>query len=167
MKLSDLAEILSVEPAALGERIVEGITSDSRAVRPGFVFAALRGGKSDGMAFASDAAAKGAIAVIAALDADAPGLGIPILKSGDPRRALALAAARFHGRQPETMVAVTGTSGKTSVAAFVRQIWAHAGLHAASIGTTGVVAPGRNEYGSLTTPDPVALQALLSELAVT
>ncbi|APH72775.1 UDP-N-acetylmuramoyl-L-alanyl-D-glutamate--2,6-diaminopimelate ligase [Aquibium oceanicum] len=165
MKLSDLAEILPVESAASGERIVEGITSDSRAVCPGFVFAALRGGKSDGMAFAPDAAARGAIAVIAALDADAPGLGIPVLKSADPRRALALAAARFHGRQPETMVAVTGTSGKTSVAVFVRQIWARAGMQAASVGTTGVVAPGRTEYGSLTTPDPVALHALLAELA--
>jgi UDP-N-acetylmuramoyl-L-alanyl-D-glutamate--2,6-diaminopimelate ligase len=62
-------------------------------------------------------------------------------------------------------VAVTGTSGKTSVAAFTRQIWEQAGLAAASIGTTGVVAPGRNEYGSLTTPDPVALHRLLAELA--
>ena len=63
------------------------------------------------------------------------------------------------------MVAVTGTSGKTSVAAFTRQIWEQAGLAAASIGTTGVVAPGRNDYGSLTTPDPVALHKLLAELA--
>jgi UDP-N-acetylmuramoyl-L-alanyl-D-glutamate--2,6-diaminopimelate ligase len=63
------------------------------------------------------------------------------------------------------MVAVTGTSGKTSVASFTRQIWEHAGYAAASIGTTGVIAPGRNEYGSLTTPDPVALHRLLAELA--
>jgi UDP-N-acetylmuramoyl-L-alanyl-D-glutamate--2,6-diaminopimelate ligase len=63
------------------------------------------------------------------------------------------------------MVAVTGTSGKTSVAAFTRQIWEQAGFAAASIGTTGVVAPGRNEYGSLTTPDPIALHKLLMELA--
>jgi UDP-N-acetylmuramoyl-L-alanyl-D-glutamate--2,6-diaminopimelate ligase len=83
----------------------------------------------------------------------------------DPRLALALCAARFFGGQPETMVAVTGTSGKTSVAAFTRQIWEQAGLAAASIGTTGVVAPGRNDYGSLTTPDPVALHRLLAELA--
>ncbi|RVC73535.1 UDP-N-acetylmuramoyl-L-alanyl-D-glutamate--2,6-diaminopimelate ligase, partial [Mesorhizobium sp. M4A.F.Ca.ET.022.05.2.1] len=76
-----------------------------------------------------------------------------------------LSAARFFGRQPETMVAVTGPSGKTSVAAFTRQIWEQAGFAAASIGTTGVVAPGRNDYGSLTTPDPVALHLLLKELA--
>ncbi|TGR59989.1 UDP-N-acetylmuramoyl-L-alanyl-D-glutamate--2,6-diaminopimelate ligase, partial [Mesorhizobium sp. M2D.F.Ca.ET.223.01.1.1] len=93
------------------------------------------------------------------------GLSIPVLAVDDPRHALALAAARFFGRQPETMVAVTGTAGKTSVAAFTRQIWEQAGFAAASIGTTGVVAPGRNEYGSLTTPDPVALHRLLKELA--
>jgi len=165
MKLGDLADIISNGPAASGETVVEGITSDSRAVRPRFVFAALRGNKTDGMAFASDAVARGAIAVLAAEDADASTLPVPVLRAADPRRALALAAARFHGRQPETMVAVTGTSGKTSVAAFVRQIWAHAGKQAASIGTTGVVAPGRDEYGALTTPDPVELHRLLAELA--
>src|SRR5690606_17144967 len=90
---------------------------------------------------------------------------VPVIEVDDPRRALARSAARFFGRQPETMVAVTGTSGKTSVAAFTRQIWEQAGFPAASIGTTGVVAPGRNEYGSLTTPDPVALHRLLAELA--
>ncbi|MDN2580587.1 UDP-N-acetylmuramoyl-L-alanyl-D-glutamate--2,6-diaminopimelate ligase [Aquibium sp. ELW1220] len=165
MKLRDLADIIPNGSAASGEATVEGITSDSRAVRPGYVFAALKGTRSDGMAFAADAVSRGAIAVIAAQDADGSGLSVPLLRAGDPRRALALAAARFHGRQPETMVAVTGTSGKTSVAAFVRQIWAHAGKAAASIGTTGVVAPGRNEYGSLTTPDPVELHRLLAELA--
>jgi UDP-N-acetylmuramoyl-L-alanyl-D-glutamate--2,6-diaminopimelate ligase len=164
MKLGDLADILSNGPAVSGDATVAGITSDSRAVRPGFVFAALKGAKTDGMAFAADAVARGAIAVIAGEDADASKLSVPVLRTADPRRALALAAARFHGRQPETMVAVTGTSGKTSVAAFVRQIWASAGKQAASIGTTGVVAPGRNEYGSLTTPDPVELHRLLAEL---
>jgi UDP-N-acetylmuramoyl-L-alanyl-D-glutamate--2,6-diaminopimelate ligase len=78
---------------------------------------------------------------------------------------LARIASRLFPRQPETMVAVTGTSGKTSVAAFTRQIWEQAGFAAASIGTTGVVAPGRNDYGQLTTPDPVELHRLLSELA--
>jgi UDP-N-acetylmuramoyl-L-alanyl-D-glutamate--2,6-diaminopimelate ligase len=78
---------------------------------------------------------------------------------------LALAAARFYGKQPEVMVAVTGTAGKTSVASFLRQIWASCGHAAAQIGTTGVIAPGRDDYGSLTTPDPIALQKLLAELA--
>lgn len=129
------------------------------------VFFALAGSKADGSAFASDAASRGAAAIVTGKGAAVSDLSIPVLAVDDPRHALALAAARFFGRQPDTMVAVTGTAGKTSVAAFTRQIWEQAGFAAASIGTTGVVAPGRNEYGSLTTPDPVALHRLLKELA--
>ena len=81
------------------------------------------------------------------------------------RRALALAAAAFHPGQPGTIVAVTGTSGKTSVAAFCRQIWATLGRPAASLGTLGIVSPSGEDYGSLTTPDPVALHASLDRLA--
>src|SRR5204862_6875394 len=81
------------------------------------------------------------------------------------RRALALAAARFHPRQPDVIAAVTGTSGKTSVAAFLRQIWQALGHAAASIGTIGVVSPKGEIYGSLTTPDPVALHRTLDQLA--
>lgn len=129
------------------------------------VFFALAGSKADGSAYAAEAAGRGAAAIVTGKGAAVSGLSIPVLAVDDPRHALALAAARFFGRQPETMVAVTGTAGKTSVAAFTRQIWEQAGFAAASIGTTGVVAPGRNEYGSLTTPDPVALHRLLKELA--
>ncbi|MDX8519377.1 UDP-N-acetylmuramoyl-L-alanyl-D-glutamate--2,6-diaminopimelate ligase [Mesorhizobium dulcispinae] len=165
MHLKDLAGILPVEGIASRDLEVTGLSSDSRQVRPGVVFFALAGSKADGSAYAADAAAKGAAAVVAAEGNTISGLSIPVLAVDDPRLALALSAARFFGKQPETMVAVTGTSGKTSVAAFTRQIWEQAGLAAASIGTTGVVAPGRNEYGSLTTPDPVALHQLLKELA--
>jgi UDP-N-acetylmuramoyl-L-alanyl-D-glutamate--2,6-diaminopimelate ligase len=80
------------------------------------------------------------------------------------RRALALAAARFYPRQPATIAAVTGTSGKTSVAAFTRQIWAALGHQAASIGTIGVVTPKEEIYGSLTTPDPIELHGTLDRL---
>lgn len=164
MKLSQFSGVLPVS-AALEQVEVAGLTSDSRSVAPGFLFAALPGTKADGAAFAADAARRGAAAVIAARGAVSAGIGIPVIEVDDPRRALALAAALFHDAQPETMVAVTGTSGKTSVASFTRQIWERAGLAAASIGTTGVTAPGREEYGSLTTPDPVALHRLLAELA--
>jgi UDP-N-acetylmuramoyl-L-alanyl-D-glutamate--2,6-diaminopimelate ligase len=129
------------------------------------VFFALAGSKVDGSAYAADAVGRGAAAIVTGKGAAVSDLSIPVLTVDDPRHALALAAARFFGRQPQTMVAVTGTAGKTSVAAFSRQIWEQAGFAAASIGTTGVVAPGRNEYGSLTTPDPVALHRLLKELA--
>ncbi|MBN9234815.1 MULTISPECIES: UDP-N-acetylmuramoyl-L-alanyl-D-glutamate--2,6-diaminopimelate ligase [Phyllobacteriaceae] len=163
MKLRDLAGVLPVE--ASSDTAVTGVASDSRQVRTGNLFFALAGSKADGATFAADAAKRGASAIVAARGAGLSGLGVPVISVDDPRHALALAAARFFGGQPETMVAVTGTSGKTSVAAFTRQIWDHAGFAAASIGTTGVVAPGRDEYGSLTTPDPVALHRLLKELA--
>ncbi len=165
MHLKDLAGILPVEGTASRDLEVTGISSDSRQVKPGVVFFALAGSKADGAAYAADAAKRGAAAVVVGKASAIAGLSVPVLSVADPRLALALSAARFFGRQPETMVAVTGTAGKTSVAAFTRQIWEQAGFAAASIGTTGVVAPGRNEYGSLTTPDPVALHQLLRELA--
>ncbi|MER8464351.1 UDP-N-acetylmuramoyl-L-alanyl-D-glutamate--2,6-diaminopimelate ligase [Mesorhizobium sp. M1396] len=165
MKLRDLAGILPVEGTTSADLEVIGISSDSRQVKPGVVFFALAGTKADGAVYAADAAARGAAAIVTGKGATIAGLSVPVLAVGDPRLALALSAARYFGKQPQTMVAVTGTSGKTSVAAFTRQIWEQAGYAAASIGTTGVVAPGRNDYGSLTTPDPVALHQLLRELA--
>jgi UDP-N-acetylmuramoyl-L-alanyl-D-glutamate--2,6-diaminopimelate ligase len=165
MKLKEFKGILPIDDATAGAVAVSGLSSDSRGVSPGDLFFALAGSKADGAAFASEAAGRGAVAVVAAADAPIKGIGVPLIVADDPRRALALAAARFFAGQPGTMVAVTGTSGKTSVAAFTRQIWEKAGRTAASIGTTGVTAPGRSEYGSLTTPDPVALHRLLAELA--
>lgn len=141
---------------------VTGLSADSRKIKPGMVFVAIAGNKADGAGFIHDAAGKGAVAAISS--APVSDVAIPVLQVENPRLFLALAAARFYRFQPETMVAVTGTAGKTSVASFTRQIWAYAGLAAAMIGTTGVIAPGRNDYGSLTTPDPVALHALLAEL---
>jgi UDP-N-acetylmuramoyl-L-alanyl-D-glutamate--2,6-diaminopimelate ligase len=164
MKISDLAgpDIDNLGTAAATD--VSGITSDSRTVKPGDLFVALSGSKADGSSFISDAVARGAAAVVVA-EGTSCDVSVPVIPVAVPRRFLALAAARLYGRQPETMVAVTGTAGKTSVASFTRQIWAHAGHAAAMIGTTGVVAPGRNDYGSLTTPDPVSLHKLLAELA--
>ena len=163
MKISDLAGPETNDLAAAASIEVSGITSDSRKVRPGDLFVALSGTKVDGSAFIADAVSRGAAAIVVASGAKAEA-SVPVIPVAEPRRFLALAAARFYGRQPETMVAVTGTAGKTSVASFTRQIWAHAGHAAAMIGTTGVVAPGRNDYGLLTTPDPVSLHELLAEL---
>jgi UDP-N-acetylmuramoyl-L-alanyl-D-glutamate--2,6-diaminopimelate ligase len=169
MKISELASLSSgndaVEiPAAAGDVAFGDIAADSRKVTPGTLFVAVPGSKADGTAFVEDAVARGAIAIVA--EGPVPGdLPVPVITVGSARRFLALAAARFFAAQPETMVAVTGTAGKTSVASFTRQIWAHAGHAAAMIGTTGVVAPGRNDYGSLTTPDPVSLHRLLAELS--
>jgi UDP-N-acetylmuramoyl-L-alanyl-D-glutamate--2,6-diaminopimelate ligase len=103
--------------------VITGLTADSRLVNRGDLFAAFAGSKTDGAGFIADAVDRGAVAVIAAPDATIPE-GVPVVRSRDPRRLFALAAARFHGAQPQTMVAVTGTAGKTSVASFTRQIWA-------------------------------------------
>ncbi|MCO4315969.1 UDP-N-acetylmuramoyl-L-alanyl-D-glutamate--2,6-diaminopimelate ligase [Phyllobacterium sp. 21LDTY02-6] len=165
MKLEQLNGIPALAKSELGRTTITGLTSDSRQVEPGYLFAALKGSKADGTVYAADAAARGAAVIIASKDAKLGGIKAPIVYVDDPRRALALAAASFYGRQPDVMVAITGTSGKTSVASFTRQIWAHAGFASASIGTTGVVSPRREDYGSLTTPDPVELHRLLRELA--
>jgi UDP-N-acetylmuramoyl-L-alanyl-D-glutamate--2,6-diaminopimelate ligase len=144
---------------------INGITADSRKVAKGTLFVALKGNATDGAKFIPQAVQSGAAAILTHDKADISNVDIPCLVLADPRMALSRLAAAFYPRQPETIVAVTGTAGKTSVAAFIRQIWEHTGKAAASIGTTGVVAPGRDEYGSLTTPDPVNLHALLQELA--
>lgn len=145
---------------------VTGVTMDSRQVKPGHVFIAYAGAKTDGARFIPAALAQGAAAIIgegerpASLDA-----AIPYARLDDPRRALALAAARAHPRQPGTIVAVTGTSGKSSVADFTRQILAALGHESASLGTVGVVTSKGAHYGSLTTPDPVTLHETLDRLA--
>lgn len=154
---------LAPEAAALA---ITGLTADSRAVEPGFLFAALKGVAADGLRFVPDAVKRGAAALLCAADASLEAdPGVPVLRAEDPRIALSMLAARFHPLQPASLVAVTGTAGKTSVSVFARQIFASAGFGAASIGTIGVVAPWGAEYGSLTTPDPVELHATLDRLA--
>ncbi len=145
-----------------GDMLVHGITSDSREVKPGFVFAALPGTKVDGTAFIAKAFASGAVAAIAPRGSH-QGAGV-VIETDNPRRLLALMAARFYDRQPDTIVAVTGTNGKTSVSVFVRQIWKAIGLRAASLGTIGVVGPDGSEYLAHTTPDPVQLAQLVAKL---
>jgi UDP-N-acetylmuramoyl-L-alanyl-D-glutamate--2,6-diaminopimelate ligase len=152
-------------PAGVDPIVIVGLTADSRKVAPGMLFASLPGTKVDGAAFAAAAAAQGAAAILADKGATLPPLAIPVLRAADPRRAIALMAARFHGRQPCVALAVTGTSGKTSVADFTRQILAHCGRQAASLGTLGVIKPSGAVYGSLTTPDPITLAATLADLA--
>jgi UDP-N-acetylmuramoyl-L-alanyl-D-glutamate--2,6-diaminopimelate ligase len=143
---------------------IAGMTADSRKVKPGYLFAALPGTKAQGSAFVGDAIAAGAVAVLGAPGIDVPA-NVARIDADNPRRALALAAARYFAKQPATIAAVTGTNGKTSVASFARQIWALMGRRAASLGTLGLVAPGRERPGALTTPDPIALHEDLAGLA--
>jgi len=160
-----LSSLTGPESQLTGDADITDITLDSRAVKPGSLFAALPGSKVDGAGFIPVAIKAGAAAILVSKDAEVEAPGIPVIVAKDPRQAVALMAARFYGKQPRIMGAVTGTAGKTSVASFLRQIWESAGEQSAMIGTTGVFAPGRADYGSLTTPDPVKLQALLAELA--
>jgi UDP-N-acetylmuramoyl-L-alanyl-D-glutamate--2,6-diaminopimelate ligase len=144
---------------------VTGLSADTRTLEPGQLFAALPGSRADGAGFVDEAIAKGAAAILAGPALAGRTLPVPLVVDPDPRRRLALMAARWFGAQPRVLAAVTGTNGKTSVAGFTRQLWARAGRRAASLGTLGVQAPGLDRPGSLTTPDPVALHRLLAELA--
>ena len=166
MRLSDVLPPDIQAPANAQCIDVVGITSASSNVAPGFIFAGLPGSKVDGAKYVPDAIARGARAIIVR-----PGMGISVaegvalIEVDNPHRALAMIAAKFAGAQPKIAVAVTGTSGKTSVADFTRQIFAHLGRKAASVGTIGVVKPDGAIYGSLTTPDPVTLHQTLRTLA--
>jgi len=153
-----------------GNPVIRGLTADSREVRPGFLFAALAGTRVDGGRFVDEAVGRGAVAVLT----DDPGRFVTLTQhqppvhvifDANPRRRLARMAARFYAPQPETLVAVTGTNGKTSVTVFARQIWQALGHRAASLGTIGIVGPGFEHPGSLTTPDPVSLHRELNILA--
>jgi UDP-N-acetylmuramoyl-L-alanyl-D-glutamate--2,6-diaminopimelate ligase len=169
MRLSELVKRdLSNDPQ------IEGVTADSRKVRPGWLFAALPGAKVDGRSFAPRAVEQGAVAVLAGREIE--GMAAPLVIASDPRRVYALAAAAFWGSQPSTCVAVTGTNGKTSVAAFCRQMFAHAGLKAASMGTLGVRISAPNTGAGdiddeqvtppgLTTPDAADVAELMARVA--
>ncbi len=167
--LADLATqagLRGIDPFYRGLAIT-GVTSDSRAVRAGNLFAAIPGAKADGRAFIAQAAMRGAAAVLAPVGTKWPA-GVPprpLITDPEPRRALARLAAVFAGPQPLYITAVTGTNGKTSTVDFLRQLWEISGKRAASLGTLGLVAPGYPGGTGLTTPDPVALSTMLAELA--
>jgi UDP-N-acetylmuramoyl-L-alanyl-D-glutamate--2,6-diaminopimelate ligase len=166
MKLATLLTVDAVSDARFAGLDIRTISADSRKVGAKGLFVAVAGTKDDGLRFVRDAIAAGAVAIMAEKVPPFPlPDGVAFVRVGNARRALAIAASRLFKYQPETIAAVTGTSGKTSVAAFTRQIWQSTGEAAASIGTIGLVAPGREVYGSLTTPDPVALHRTLDELA--
>lgn len=161
-----------MQPALKANEVtITGLTADSRRVAPGYLFAALNGSQADGRRFIPQAIAKGAVAVLAETgttlsdteqrSADSE---IRLITDENPRRRLALLAARFYGEQPGYIAAVTGTNGKTSVADFCRQIWQGEGYNAASLGTLGLMPPMAGAPKALTTPDPVELQRCLADL---
>ncbi len=143
-----------------------GLASDSREVRPGYLFAALPGTKANGAEFVKDAVSRGAIAVLGRPDValSAAALGVRFIADENPRKALARFAARFFADQPRTVAAVTGTNGKTSVSVFLREIWTALGKPAASMGTIGVVTPSGATKLDHTTPGPIELHRILAKL---
>ncbi len=144
---------------------ISGLTADSRAVVHGTLFAALPGTLADGATYIPMALEKGAAAILLTkgVAADVPD-HVAVITSSEPRRTLARAAAAFYSQQPGTIVAVTGTNGKTSVAAFVRELWARMDVPAASLGTVGLITPSRVDPAAHTTPEPVTLHAMLASL---
>jgi len=145
-----LSELIG-ETATGADTRITGFAIDSRKVAPGTVFGAFRGTQVNGEDYIPNAIAAGAVAVFARPEAVVEG-AVHIADS-EPRRAFAQAAAKFFAPFPDTVVAVTGTNGKTSTVELTRQLWRMAGYHAASIGTLGVTTADDSVSTGLTTPD--------------
>ncbi len=142
---------------------ITNLTADSRAVRAGSLFAALPGTLADGRDYIEAALENGASAVLSL--PGLAGLPVPYIESAEPRQLYAQIAARLHPGQPETMVAMTGTNGKSSTIEFLRQIWEYTGKNAACFGTLGVTTSEGVDPLKHTTPDAVALHQTLQGLA--
>ena len=163
MTLARLAAEAGIGLAGDGGATVTGFAIDHRKVAPGTVFGAFRGTQVNGEDFIQAAVAGGAVAVVARPEAVVN--GAVHIADPEPRRAFARLAARFFVPVPETIVAVTGTNGKTSTVEMTRQLWRMAGERAASIGTLGVTTPDESVSTGLTTPDIVTFLSNLSGLA--
>ena len=144
---------------------LRGLTTDSRQVQPGYLFAALQGRVCDGRIYIEEAITRGAKVILTEHGTKIEIEKVIILEEKNPRKKFAHIASLFYNKQPRMIVAVTGTNGKTSVVSFFRQLLARLGISAGSLGTLGVRAPGVTIPGGLTTPDPAALHAILADLA--
>jgi UDP-N-acetylmuramoyl-L-alanyl-D-glutamate--2,6-diaminopimelate ligase len=162
MKLSAICIAAGLEPGDTDANVT-GFAIDSRKVAPGTVFGAFRGAKFNGEDFIAAAIEAGAVAVVAHPDAHVE--GAIHFADEEPRRLFAQLAAQFFAPVPETLVAVTGTNGKTSTVELTRQLWRMAGHRAASIGTLGVTTSDESVSTGLTTPDIATFLANLSGLA--
>ncbi|MGB1107528.1 MAG: UDP-N-acetylmuramoyl-L-alanyl-D-glutamate--2,6-diaminopimelate ligase [Parvibaculales bacterium] len=162
MRLDELTH-MKLADATMASIDICGISADSRTVQPGYLFAALAGVEADGRSFVEQAIENGAAAI---LTQEPMVAGVPVVTSDNPRRDLALMAARFFEVQPPHIAAITGTNGKTSSAVFLRQLFAAANYKAASLGTLGIDMGGGVIEATLdhTTPEPVRLHAALRDL---
>ncbi|MBT3558199.1 MAG: UDP-N-acetylmuramoyl-L-alanyl-D-glutamate--2,6-diaminopimelate ligase [Rhodospirillales bacterium] len=173
MKLAELAEGIDGQVNSVlktSDVDITGITSDSRQVMPGYLFAAIPGSVADGSDFIPQAIENGAAAILLPRNAvSVPDVAdLSVIAADNTRQQYAKLSARFYGRQPKTIAAITGTNGKTSVATFLRQIWNAQGLMAGSTGTLGSSATGDGlglyYPGALTTPDSAELHRILSDM---
>ncbi|MEP6342860.1 MAG: UDP-N-acetylmuramoyl-L-alanyl-D-glutamate--2,6-diaminopimelate ligase [Maricaulaceae bacterium] len=156
MKLSD------VIPTAKSITVA-GLTSDSRQVKAGMIFAAIPGTQFDGRDYIPQAIKSGAAAILS--QPALPPLSVPVIEHENVRLAYSRLAKQLYPQQPKCLVAVTGTNGKSSTVEFLRQIWVQAGMSGASLGTLGVTSPQGYRPLTHTTPDAVALHQTLSDLA--
>ncbi len=163
MKLGTLAQAAGIATGADSDALVTGFAIDNRKVAPGCVFGAFPGTRFNGEDFIPAAIEAGAVAIVARPEAKVE--GAIHIADPEPRRAFARLAAQFFTPVPETLVAVTGTNGKTSTVELTRQLWRMAGIRAASIGTLGVTTSDESVSTGLTTPDIVTFLANLSGLA--
>lgn len=163
MRLGELAGAAGIDAGTLGEARITGFAIDHRKIAPGNVFGAFQGALVNGEDFIPAAVASGAIAVVARPEARVE--GALHIADAVPRRTFARLAARYFRPTPETVVAVTGTNGKTSTVEMTRQIWRMCGHRAASIGTLGVTTPDESVSTGLTTPDIVTFLGNMTGLA--
>jgi UDP-N-acetylmuramoyl-L-alanyl-D-glutamate--2,6-diaminopimelate ligase len=167
MKLTDItADIAGVKVVGDTDIEIAGITHDSRQVRPGYIFAALRGTHTDGGVFFDDAITRGAVAVLTASDSCETSEGIVCIFCDDARRGMAEIAARVYGHPSShlTTFGITGTNGKTTVSFLIRDILAAAGRQAGLIGTVQYEIGGRMLPAGRTTPESTDIQRMLSEM---
>ena len=164
--LTAVASLLTAQPAASGRVVVSGVTLDSRAVLPGDLYAALPGHVTHGARFADAAVTAGAVAILTDPTglAEVSGLGVPVLVSAAPRGRLGEVAALVYGRPGDRLqlLGVTGTNGKTTVAAMVESGLVAAGRATGMIGTIGVRIGGDVHTGARTTPEATELHAILA-----
>jgi UDP-N-acetylmuramoyl-L-alanyl-D-glutamate--2,6-diaminopimelate ligase len=161
--MTTLADLVPDMGASEGAHTVTGFAIDNRKVAQGAVFGAFEGARVNGEDYIPAAIAAGAVAVVARPGARVE--GAVHIKSDEPRRLFAQIAARFYAPYPDTVVAVTGTNGKTSTVELTRQLWRMAGEKSASIGTLGVTTSVDQVSTGLTTPDIVTFLSNMAGLA--
>lgn len=163
MKLFDLAKLAGLSENGLSETDITGLALDSRAVKSGYLFAAIAGTQVHGREFINDAVAAGAAAILS--DQPVENCTVPVILASNPAQALAKMAAGFYAGQPKTMVAITGTNGKSSTVEFLRQIWQSVGREAACVGTLGITTKSGLSSLGYTTPDCIRLHQSLAQLS--